>query len=100
MIGLTHYLLVGVALFGIGMLGVLVRRNMLIVLMCVEIMLSGANIVLTAFSRFGGGLDGQVAVLFVFVIAACEAAVGLGLIVAAFRQTESVDLQRYQQLRG
>ncbi|MBI2346547.1 MAG: NADH-quinone oxidoreductase subunit L [Deltaproteobacteria bacterium] len=74
MIGLEHYIVLSVVLFCIGAFGVLTRRNLLIILMSIEIMLSAANLAFVAFSRYGRGLDGQVIVLFVFVIAACEVA--------------------------
>lgn len=102
MVGLQHYLLLSAILFSIGIFGILVRRNLLVILMCVEIMLSAANVALVAFSRFGvgHGLDGQVVVLFNFVIAACEASVGLGLIVAAFRCKETVSVDAFRLLKG
>lgn len=99
-ITLNHYLILSVLIFTVGIFGVLVRRNLLIILMCVELMLSAANIALVAFSKYGRGLDGHVIVLFVFVIAACEAAVGLGLIVSAFRQKESVSIDLFKNLKG
>jgi NADH-quinone oxidoreductase subunit K len=100
MIGLEHYLFLSAILFAIGLLGVLTRRNLLIVLMSVEIMLSAANITFVAFSRYGSNLDGQVFVLFSFVVAACEVAVGLGIIIAAFRRVGSVDMLMWRRLRG
>ncbi len=99
-IGVHHYIVLSMLLFCIGVLGVLIRRNLLIILMSVEIMLSAANIALIAFSRFGNDLDGQVFVLFSFVVAACEVAVGLGIIIAAFRRQGSVDVLPWQGLRG
>lgn len=100
MLTLEHYIGLSLLLFSIGVLGVLVRRNVLILLMSVEIMLSAANMAFVAFSRFGEGLDGQVVVLFSFVIAACEVAVGLGIMVAAFRHVGSADLLQWKGLRG
>ncbi|MBI4238040.1 MAG: NADH-quinone oxidoreductase subunit NuoK [Deltaproteobacteria bacterium] len=99
-IGLNHYLVLSAILFCIGALGVLVRRNLLVMLMSVEIMLSAANLALVASSRFGGSLDGQVLVLFSFVIAACEVAVGLGIVVAAFRHRPTVEVTEWRQLQG
>lgn len=100
MITVHHYIVVACALFVIGILGVLTRKNILIILMSVELMLSGANLALVAFSRFGGTLDGQVAVLFVFIIAAAEAAVGLGILIAAFRHQPSVKVTSWKELKG
>lgn len=100
MIGLEHYLVLSVVLFCIGAFGVLARRNLLIILMSVEIMLTAANIAFVAFSRYGRGLDGQVVVLFVFVVAACEAAVGLGIIIAAFRHLQTVTVTEWKGLKG
>ncbi len=100
MITLNHYLAVSILLFCIGTFGVLVRRNLLIVLMSVEIMLTAGNVALVAFSRYRGGLDGQVIVLFSFVVAACEVAVGLGIIIAGFRLRNSVETTDWRQLRG
>jgi len=100
MIGLEHYLVLSVVLFSIGAFGVLVRRNLLIVLMSIEIMLSAANIAFVAFARYGNNLDGHVFVLFSFVVAACEVAVGLGLIVAAYRRKPSVEITQWRGLKG
>lgn len=99
-IGVHHYIVLSILLFCVGVFGVLVRRNLLIILMSVEMMLSAANLALVAFSRFGNDLDGQVFVLFSFVVAACEVAVGLGIIIAAFRRHGSVDVLPWQTLRG
>src|SRR3989338_11711510 len=95
-----HYVVVGCLLFVIGLFGVLTRKNLLIILMSIELMLSGANLALVAFSRYGSNLDGQVAVLFVFIIAAAEAAVGLGIVIAAFRHTVGVRVTSWKELKG
>lgn len=100
MIGLGHYLILSAVLFSIGVFGVLTRRNLLIILMSIEIMLSAANIAFVAFSHFQNSLDGQVFVLFSFVVAACEVAVGLGIILAAFRNRPSVEITEWNQLKG
>lgn len=100
MIGLEHYIILSVILFCIGVFGVLVRRNLLIMLMSVEIMLSAANLAFVAFSRYGRGLDGQVIVLFVFVVAACEVAVGLGIVIAAYRHLGSIQITEWKSLKG
>lgn len=95
-----HYIVVSCLLFVIGLFGVLTRKNMLIILMSVELMLSAANLALVAFSRYGNNLDGQVVVLFVFIIAAAEAAVGLGLIISAFRHQPSIKVTSWKELKG
>lgn len=95
-----HYIVVSCLLFVIGIFGVLTRKNMLIILMSIELMLSASNLALVAFSRYGSNLDGQVAVLFVFIIAAAEAAVGLGIVIAAFRHTSGVRVTAWKELKG
>lgn len=91
-IGLTHYLVLAGALFLIGMTGVLVRRNSLIMMMSVEIMLSSVNIVFAAYSREIGDLSGHVFVLMNFAVAAAEAAIGLAILVEIYRQRRSVNV--------
>ncbi|MDQ6887784.1 MAG: NADH-quinone oxidoreductase subunit NuoK [Gemmatimonadota bacterium] len=86
-------------LFTIGVLGVLLRRNAIIIFMCVELMLNAVNLSFVAFSRLYG-LAGQVFVIFVMTVAAAEAAVGLAIIISIFRQRESVDLQNINLLKG
>jgi NADH-quinone oxidoreductase subunit K len=90
---LQHYLIVSALLFSIGLLGVIVRRNLLVIYMCLELMLNAANLALVAFSHFDNKLDGQVMVFFIITVAAAEVAVGLALIVALYRrrQTTHVD---------
>lgn len=92
-VGLNHYLVVSGLLFCIGFLGVMLRRNLLVVYMCVELMLGAANLALVAISRFNGTSDGQVLALLVMCVAAVEAAVGLALAVAVYRRglTASLD---------
>jgi NADH-quinone oxidoreductase subunit K len=92
-VGLEHYLAVSVLLFCLGLLGVIVRRNLLIIYMSLELMLNAANLALVAFSRFTNNLDGQVFVFFTITVAAAEVSVGLALIVAIYRkrQTTHVD---------
>lgn len=88
-IGLHHYLVVSALLFSLGLLGVIVRRNLLNIYMSLEVMLNAANLALVAFSRFNRNLDGQVLVFFIITVAAAEVAVGLALIVALFRVRRS-----------
>ena len=99
MVPITHFLYLACALFIIGMFGVLLRRNVLIVLMSIELMLNGANIALVAFSRFHGGLDGQVLAMFTIAIAAAEAAVGLAIVVSIFRSRTGTDIDDLSLLR-
>jgi NADH-quinone oxidoreductase subunit K len=87
-------------LFTIGVVGVLTRRNALIVFMCVELMLNAVNLSLVALSRMHGGAAGQVFVIFVMTVAAAEAAVGLAIVIAVFRHFKSVDLGNVNLLRG
>ena len=91
-------LLVSAVLFAIGAAGVVLRRNAIIVFMCVELMLNAVNLSLVAFSRHLG-IDGQVLVFFVMTVAAAEAAVGLAIIISVFRHYEDVDLDRFDLLR-
>ncbi|HCV99409.1 MAG TPA: NADH-quinone oxidoreductase subunit NuoK [Verrucomicrobiales bacterium] len=90
---LSHYLLVSGALFSIGLLGVIVRRNLLIIYMSLELMLNSANVALVAMSRFYGNLDGQVMVFFIITVAAAEVAVGLALIVALYRKRQTAEVE-------
>jgi len=90
---LSHYLMVSGALFSIGLLGVIVRRNLLIIYMSLELMLNAANVALVAMSRFNGKLDGQVMVFFIITVAAAEVAVGLALIVALYRKRRTAEVE-------
>src|SRR5882724_1566009 len=92
-VGLEHYLTVSAILFCLGLLGVIVRRNLLVIYMSLELMLNAANLALVAFSRFTGNLDGQVLVFFVITVAAAEVAVGLALIVALYRKRQTVHVE-------
>ncbi len=92
-IGLTHYLILSAILFSIGLYGAMVKRNAVVILMCIEIMLNAVNIAMVAFSRFivPSLLTGQVFVIFILVVAAAEAAVGLAIIIAIYRSRETID---------
>jgi NADH:ubiquinone oxidoreductase subunit K len=94
------YLVVSAMIFCIGAVGVLVRPNPLVILLCLELMLNAANLALVAFSRMWGGQDGQVFALIVLVVAACEVTVGLGLIVAIYRRQMAVNVDELNELRG
>ena len=98
--GVVWYLGIAAFLFGIGALGVLLRRNPLIVLLSLEIMLNGANLALIAFSRHAGNGAGQIFALSVMAVAASEVCVGLGLVVALNRRNLSLDVDTLSELRG
>ena len=95
-----NYLILAALLFSIGAVGVLVRRNALIAFMCVELMLNASNLSLLAFNRMWGGGDGQIFAIIVLVVAACEVAIGLGLIVAMHRRGMTIDTDQASSLRG
>ena len=92
-VGLEHYLVVSALLFSLGLLGVIARRNLLIVYMSIELMLNAGNLALVAFSRFQNHLDGQVMVFFIITVAAAEVAVGLALIVALYRKRQTAHVE-------
>ena len=92
-VGLEHYLVVSAILFTLGLLGVMVRRNLLVIYMGLELMLNAANLSLVAFSRYTNNLDGQVFVFFVITVAAAEVAVGLALIVALYRKRQTAHVE-------
>lgn len=100
-IGIQHYLLVSAALFSLGMLGILTRRNAVNVLMGIELVLNSANINLVAFSRYGSGnLQGQLFAVFVIVIAAAEAAVALAIVLTLYRLRRTPNLDDADILKG
>jgi NADH:ubiquinone oxidoreductase subunit K len=94
------YLAVSVLVFSMGAIGVLTRRNPLVILLCLELMLNASNLALVAFSRMHGNGDGQIFAIIVMVVAACEVTVGLGLIVALFRRRLPIDVDRLRTLQG
>jgi len=93
-IGPEHFLILSAVLFGIGLIGVLVRRNVLVILMSIELMLNSANLTLVTFSRYSGDISGQIFAFLVMVVAACEVAVGLAIIISLFRNKDTVDVDR------
>jgi NADH-quinone oxidoreductase subunit K len=99
-VAIGWYLAVSALIFCIGAAGVLIRRNPLVILLCLELMLNGANLALIAFARMHGGGDGQIFALIVMVVAACEVTIGLGLIVAIHRRHLPVDVDELRELRG
>src|SRR5712691_8292978 len=98
-VGLEHYLFVSALLFSLGLLGVIVRRNLLIIYMSLELMLNAANLALVAFSRFNNRLDGQVMVFFIITVAAAEVSVGLALIVALYRKRQTTHVEDLASMR-
>jgi len=98
-VGLEHYLVVSGLLFCLGVLGVILRRNLLVLYMSLELMLNAANLALVAFSRFNDHLNGQVMVFFIITVAAAEVAVGLALIVALYRKRQSAHVEDLASLK-
>ncbi|NLN33082.1 MAG: NADH-quinone oxidoreductase subunit NuoK [Flavobacteriaceae bacterium] len=107
MIPISYYLFLSLGLFSIGMIGVMIRRNIIIMLMCVELMLNSVNLLLVAFSKMHqaknlgteAGIDGQMLVLFIMVVAAAEVAIGLSIIILFFRKVYNVDVQSLNRLK-
>ena len=99
MVPITHYLVVAALLFAIGMFGVMVRRNALVVFMCVELMLNAANLTFLAFARQRGDDLGHVNAFFVIAVAAAEAAIGLAVVIAVFRSRGTVNIQDIRTMK-
>jgi NADH:ubiquinone oxidoreductase subunit K len=101
LVGLEHYLVLSAVLFSIGLYGVLAKRNAVVILMCIEIMLNAVNIALVAFSRYVVPvlLTGQVFAIFVMAVAAAEAAVGIAIIIAIYRSRKSVDVDKFNLMK-
>lgn len=99
MIGIDWYLALSAILFTIGIIGVLIRRNAIVIFMCVELMLNAVNLSLLSFSAFHGDISGQILVFFSLAVAAAEAVVGLAIIIAIFRNNLSVDITKVNLLR-
>jgi NADH-quinone oxidoreductase subunit K len=97
---LAHYLLTGAALFALGIIGFISRRNLIIMFLCTEMMFQGVAVTLVAFSRFHLNDKGQTFVIFVLTIAAAEAALALGLVVLLFRRRHTLDAQAWADMRG
>jgi NADH-quinone oxidoreductase subunit K len=98
-IPLQHALLLSLALFSLGALGVFLRRNVITVFMCIELMLNAVNLAFIAFSRAWGTLDGQVLVFFVMTVAAAEAAVGLAIVIALHRHQDTLDVDSFDLMK-
>ena len=99
-IGLEHYLVLSAMLFTMGFIGVLIRKNLLVVLMSIELMLNAVNLSFLAFGHFNQNIDGQILVFFVMTVAAAEAGVGLALAIAVFKKFKQVNIKFFEQLRG
>jgi len=98
-IPLNHYILLSAIIFSIGVVGVLIRRNAIVIFMSVELMLNSVNLLLTAFSVYRGDATGQVFVFFIMALAAAEVAIGLAIIVMIYRNTNSIDINVLNRLK-
>jgi NADH-quinone oxidoreductase subunit K len=96
----NKYVYLSIILFSIGVMGVLMRRNAIIILMCIELMLNAANLLLVAFSAYNGQAEGQMVVFFVIVVAAAEVAVGLALLISIYRNISSTDINLLNRMKG
>lgn len=96
---IQHYIFLSLALFAIGIMGVLMRRNAIIVFMCIELMLNAVNLLMVAFSKMYNNSDAQIFVFFIMVVAAAEVAVGLAIIVMMYRKVHSVDINILNRLK-
>ena len=99
MIPLSYYLVVSAILFALGTAGVFLRRNLITILLSIEIMLNAVNLTFVAFGRYLGNVDGQIIVFFVMTVAAAEAAVGLAIVIALFRHRESLNPEAFTALK-
>lgn len=99
MVGIDWFLALSAILFTIGLVGVLIRRNAIVIFMCVELMLNAVNLSLVSFASHHGNIDGQVLVFFALAVAAAEAVVGLAIIIAIFRNNLTVDVGKINLLR-
>jgi NADH-quinone oxidoreductase subunit K len=97
---IQYYLVLSTVLFVIGVLGVLIRKNAIILLMCIELMLNAVNLLMVAFSTYFGKADGQLFVFFIMVVAAAEATVGLSILVLIYRNARSLDIGLFNKLKG
>ncbi len=99
MITVNHYMMLSAILFAIGTFGVLTRKNAIVIFMCIEVMLNSVNLTFIALSRHVGNMDGQIFVFFVMTVAAAEAAVGLALMIAFYRNNDSIDVDDFNLLK-
>jgi NADH:ubiquinone oxidoreductase subunit K len=98
-VGLEHFLILSAILFSIGLYGALAKRNAVVILMCIEIMLNAVNIAMVAFSRYSHIITGQVFAIFIMVVAAAEVAVGLAIIITIYRSRETVDAEKIDLMK-
>ncbi len=99
-IPLEHYIILSITLFSLGIIGLLHRRNTIIMVMCIELMLNSVNLLLTAFSAYHSDPSGQVFVFFIMVVAAAEVAVGLSIVIMMKRNENSIDINKVNKLKG
>jgi len=99
-VSLNHYLALSAILFSVGVLGVLLRKNAIVILMSIELMLNAVNLDFVAFAKYNSNIDGQAMVFFVMTIAAAEAAVGLAIAVAVFKRFKEVNISYFEKLKG
>jgi NADH-quinone oxidoreductase subunit K len=99
-VSVDWYLVVSALVFSVGTVGVLTRRNPVVILLCLELMLNAANIALIAFARMWGNTQGQIFAIIVMVVAACEVCIGLGLVVAVYRRRLPIDVDEIRELHG
>lgn len=100
MMGLQNYLIVSAILFFIGVAGVLSRKNLFIIFMCIELMLNAVNLTFVSFSRFLGNLDGQAVVFLIIAVAAAEAAIGLSIVILIYKNKESLNVDDFDIMKG
>jgi NADH-quinone oxidoreductase subunit K len=100
MITIHHYLIVAAILFTLGLLGIVMRRNLLIIFMCIEVMLNSVNLTFIALARYVGNMDGHVVAFFVMAVAAAEAAIGLGILVMLYRRRGTIMSSDYRLMGG
>lgn len=97
---LNHYLILSAIIFSMGMLGVLLRKNTIVILMSIELMLNAVNLTIVAFSKYSGNINGQIMVFFVMTIAAAEAAVGLAIATSIFKKFKEINIRFFEHLKG
>ena len=97
---IQYYIFFCLTLFSIGVVGVLTRRNAIIVFMCIELMLNAVNLLLVTFSTFFGNGEAQIFVFFIIVVAAAEATIGLSILIMAYRNSKSIDIEMFNKLNG
>lgn len=99
-INIDFFVILSTLLFVIGVFGVMIRRNMIVLLMCIELMLNAVNLLMVTFSSYYGNADAQIFVFFIIVVAAAEATVGLSILILAYRQLRSIDISIFNKLKG